>query len=161
MVPARLPGIDPAKDVEITVTEGVLTLRSERSEETTEKHRTKIPLRSTPAPSGCQAGAKGDEAAAEYKDGVLTITVPVPETKTGTRTIRVSTGRSTRTRRVAPCVRGRAGSAPAVHTTDPAPSTGRPRRPSRKTPPSARPVAARVGPALPTFLGGVGTVTGS
>ena len=31
---AELPGIDPAKDVEITVTEGVLTLRAERSEDT-------------------------------------------------------------------------------------------------------------------------------
>ena len=39
---AELPGVDPAKDVEITVTEGVLTLRAERSEETTQKHRTEF-----------------------------------------------------------------------------------------------------------------------
>ncbi|XUL94348.1 Hsp20 family protein [Streptomyces galilaeus] len=37
-------------------------------------------------------GAKGDEATAAYKDGVLTITVPVPWTKTGTRTIPVQHG---------------------------------------------------------------------
>ncbi|MEU8862018.1 Hsp20 family protein [Streptomyces umbrinus] len=35
------------------------------------------------------AGAQGDKATADYKDGVLTITVPVPETKAGTRTIPV------------------------------------------------------------------------
>ncbi|WP_306454701.1 MULTISPECIES: Hsp20 family protein [unclassified Streptomyces] len=35
------------------------------------------------------AGAKGDEATVEYRDGVLTVSVPVPETKTGTRTIPV------------------------------------------------------------------------
>ncbi|WP_371131872.1 Hsp20/alpha crystallin family protein [Streptomyces sp. cf386] len=35
------------------------------------------------------AGATGDEATADYKDGVLTITVPVPEAKAGTRTIPV------------------------------------------------------------------------
>ncbi|MGI3200661.1 Hsp20 family protein [Streptomyces sp. GLT-R25] len=47
--------------------------------------------RTSPAPSGCSAGAQGDKATADYKDGVLTITVPVPvpETKAGTRTIPV------------------------------------------------------------------------
>jgi HSP20 family molecular chaperone IbpA len=30
---AELPGVDPAKDVEITVTEGVLVLLAERAEE--------------------------------------------------------------------------------------------------------------------------------
>ncbi|MGW1503284.1 Hsp20 family protein [Streptomyces mirabilis] len=36
-----------------------------------------------------RAGTKVDEAAAEYTDGVLAVSVPVPETKTGTRTIPV------------------------------------------------------------------------
>ncbi|SDN48500.1 hypothetical protein SAMN04487981_105210 [Streptomyces sp. cf386] len=39
---AELPGIDPAEDVEITITEGVLTLRAERTEETKEKHHTEF-----------------------------------------------------------------------------------------------------------------------
>ncbi|MEU6379830.1 Hsp20/alpha crystallin family protein [Streptomyces sp. NPDC046909] len=86
---AELPGIDPAKDVEITVAEGVLTLRAERSEETTEKHRTEFRYGTFARSVRLPAGAKGDEATAEYKDGVLTITVPVPEAKTGTRTIPV------------------------------------------------------------------------
>ncbi|MFD5256345.1 Hsp20/alpha crystallin family protein [Streptomyces bobili] len=86
---AELPGIDPAKDVEITVTEGVLALRAERSEETTEKHRTEFRYGTFARSIRLPAGAKGDEATAEYKDGVLTITVPVPEEKTGTRTILV------------------------------------------------------------------------
>jgi HSP20 family molecular chaperone IbpA len=86
---AELPGIDPAKDVEITVTEGVLTLRAERSEETTQKHRTEFHYGTFARSVRLPAGAKGDEATAEYKDGVLTITVPVPETKTGTKTIQV------------------------------------------------------------------------
>ncbi|MFS8204751.1 Hsp20/alpha crystallin family protein [Streptomyces sp. CWNU-52B] len=86
---AELPGIDPAKDVEITVTGGVLTLRAERSEETTEKHHTEFRYGTFTRAVRLPAGAQGDEAAAEYKDGVLTITVPVPETKAGTRTIPV------------------------------------------------------------------------
>ncbi|KAB1990297.1 Hsp20/alpha crystallin family protein [Streptomyces triticiradicis] len=89
---AELPGIDPAKDVEITVTEGVLTLRSERGEETTEKHRTEFRYGSFARSVRLPAGAKGDEATTEYRNGVLTIKIPVPETKTGTRTIPVRHG---------------------------------------------------------------------
>ncbi|GAA2473675.1 Hsp20/alpha crystallin family protein [Streptomyces longisporus] len=89
---AELPGIDPAKDVEITVAEGVLTLRAERSEETTQKHRTEFRYGTFARSVRLPAGAKGDEATAEYKDGVLTVTIPVPETKTGTKTIPVRQG---------------------------------------------------------------------
>ncbi|MFJ5260067.1 Hsp20/alpha crystallin family protein [Streptomyces sp. NPDC088387] len=89
---AELPGIDPAKDVEITVTEDVLTLRSERAEETTEKHRTEFRYGTFTRSVRLPAGSKGEEAAASYKDGVLTITVPVPEEKTATRTIPVRQG---------------------------------------------------------------------
>ncbi|MEU9239623.1 Hsp20/alpha crystallin family protein [Streptomyces shenzhenensis] len=89
---AELPGVDPAGDVEITVTEGVLTLRAERTEETKDKHRTEFRYGTFARSVRLPAGAKGEEAAAEYKDGVLTITVPVPEQKTGTRTIPVRTG---------------------------------------------------------------------
>ncbi|MFC7308852.1 Hsp20/alpha crystallin family protein [Streptomyces monticola] len=89
---AELPGIDPAKDVELTISEGVLTLRAERSTQTTDRRHTEFRYgtfaRSVPLP----AGARGDDATADYKDGVLTITVPVPETKTGTRTIPVRQG---------------------------------------------------------------------
>ncbi|MCF2536014.1 Hsp20/alpha crystallin family protein [Streptomyces sp. FB2] len=87
---AELPGIDPAEDVEITFAAGVLTLRAERSEETTEKHRTELRSGTFARSLRQPAGAKHDEATAEYKDGVLTITVPVPEAKkAGTRTIPV------------------------------------------------------------------------
>ncbi|MGX4688042.1 Hsp20/alpha crystallin family protein [Streptomyces sp. JNUCC 63] len=86
---AELPGVDPEKDVEITVTEGVLTLRAERSEESTQKHRTEFSYGTFARSVRLPAGAEGDEATAEYKDGVLTITVPVPEKKAGTRAIPV------------------------------------------------------------------------
>ncbi|MFJ9137818.1 Hsp20/alpha crystallin family protein [Streptomyces sp. NPDC102256] len=86
---AELPGFDPAKNVEISVTEELLTLRAQRADETAQKQHTEfrygIFTRSVRLP----AGAKGDEASADYKDGVLTITVPVLEKKTSTRTIPV------------------------------------------------------------------------
>ena len=86
---AELPGIDPAKDVEITVAEGMLTLRAERTEETTEKHRTEFRYGTFTRSVRLPAGAKGEEATAEYKDGVLTVTVPVHEKESGTKTIPV------------------------------------------------------------------------
>ncbi|WP_406306474.1 Hsp20/alpha crystallin family protein [Streptomyces sp. NBC_00885] len=86
---AELPGIDPANDVEITVTEGVLTLRAERSTQTTEKHRSEFRYGTFTRSVRLPAGAGGEDATADYKDGVLTIKVPVPETKAGTRTIPV------------------------------------------------------------------------
>ena len=86
---AELPGIDPAKDVEITVTEGVLTLRAERTTETTRKHHSEFRYGTFARTVRLPAGARGDEATAGYKDGLLTIAVPVPETKTGTKTIPV------------------------------------------------------------------------
>ena len=89
VVRAELPGIDAAKDVEITVTEGVLNLRAERTEETTDKHHTEFRYGTFTRSVRLPAGAKGDEATAEYKDGVLTVTVPVPKEKAGTRTIPV------------------------------------------------------------------------
>ncbi|MET9392938.1 Hsp20/alpha crystallin family protein [Streptomyces sp. NPDC006624] len=89
VVRAELPGVDPEKDVEITVDSGLLTLRAERSEQTTEKHRTEFRYGTFVRSVRLPAGAKDDEATAEYEDGVLTIKVPVPEAKTGTRAIPV------------------------------------------------------------------------
>ncbi|WP_323178855.1 Hsp20/alpha crystallin family protein [Streptomyces sp. NBC_00568] len=69
-----------------------MTLRAERGEETKEKHRTEFRYGTFARSVRLPAGARGEEATAEYKDGVLTITVPAPEEKTGTRTIQVRRG---------------------------------------------------------------------
>lgn len=89
---AELPGLDPARDVEITVEDGLLTLRAERGEELTEKHRTEFRYGTFARCVRLPAGAQGDKATAAYQDGVLTITVPVPSSKTGTTTIPVRHG---------------------------------------------------------------------
>ncbi|MER5535266.1 Hsp20 family protein [Streptomyces mirabilis] len=52
-------------------------------------HGIRIEQHLTDGPYVLRAGAKVDEAAAEYRDGVLTVSVPVAETKTATRTIPV------------------------------------------------------------------------
>ena len=41
-VRAELPGVDPAKDIEVTVAEGILTIRAERHEENQGRHRSEF-----------------------------------------------------------------------------------------------------------------------
>ncbi|MFD7459782.1 MULTISPECIES: Hsp20/alpha crystallin family protein [unclassified Streptomyces] len=82
---AELPGID-AEEIEIIVAEGCLTLRAERSGETTDQGVTVFHFgHSTPLPPG----AMSDEATAECEHGVLTVRMPVRQATTGIRTIPV------------------------------------------------------------------------
>ncbi|GAA4030180.1 Hsp20/alpha crystallin family protein [Streptomyces sp. NBC_01352] len=70
--------MDPDKDIEITVTNGILTLHAEHRETT---ERRPVHFRYGPF-ERLPVGAKYDAAAAEYRDGVLTITVPIPAPET-------------------------------------------------------------------------------
>ena len=83
VIRADLPGIDPDKDVELTVSGGMLHIKAERHEE--EKREEKGYLRrevrygslsrSLPLP----AGVTGAGITAAYKDGVLEIRIPEPK----------------------------------------------------------------------------------
>jgi len=81
LITAELPGVKK-EDLKVNVTDNTLTLEGERKEEREEKRRGFYHsersygkfLRSIPLPEG----AKTDQIAAQFKDGVLEITVPVP-----------------------------------------------------------------------------------
>ncbi|MDF3289578.1 Hsp20/alpha crystallin family protein [Streptomyces silvisoli] len=79
IVRAELPGIDPDKDVEITVDNGMLTLRAERTERTEDVRHSEFRYGAFSRSLRLPPGARPDNATADYKDGVLTITVPVSE----------------------------------------------------------------------------------
>jgi len=74
-VRAELAGIDPAKDVEVTIGAGYLTIHAERHDKTEGKHRTEFRYgtftRSLPLPSNVNE----DDVQATYHDGILTISV--------------------------------------------------------------------------------------
>jgi HSP20 family protein len=82
VVESALAGVDP-KDVEISIANGVLTLRGEtkRQSEVDEKNFYRREMRSGSffRRVALPAAAKGDGAEAEFKDGVLKITVPKAE----------------------------------------------------------------------------------
>ena len=79
VVRAELPGIDPA-DVDVEVTDGVLTIRGERRQEEKQEGEDWLVCescygsfeRSLTIPESVDASA----ITAEYKDGILVVTVP-------------------------------------------------------------------------------------
>jgi HSP20 family protein len=83
VIRADLPGIDPDKDVELTVTDGMLRIEAERREE--EKREEKGYMcrelrygslsRSLPLPEGVTEA----DITATYKAGVLEIRIPEPK----------------------------------------------------------------------------------
>ncbi|MFI9100981.1 Hsp20/alpha crystallin family protein [Streptomyces fildesensis] len=89
VVKAELPGIDPDQDVEISIDGDVLTIRAERAEKPEGKHHSEFRYGAFARSVRLPASARADETTADYKDGVLTVNVPVAEPKTGARTIKV------------------------------------------------------------------------
>jgi HSP20 family protein len=82
VVTAELPGIKQ-DDVDITITDDVLTLKGEKKEEKEVKeknyHRIERSYGSFQRSISLPAGVQADKAKATYKDGVLHITVPKAE----------------------------------------------------------------------------------
>lgn len=82
VVRAELPGMDPDKDIDVTVTEGMLeiTAHREQREETEEKGRVRSEfhygsfLRRLSLPPGAS-----DDVSATYHDGILEVRVPVAD----------------------------------------------------------------------------------
>lgn len=76
---AELPGIDPDRDVEITLSDGVLTIAGERTEETKERGHSEFRYGSFSRSVSLPRGSKADEIVAEYRGGVLEVRVPLDE----------------------------------------------------------------------------------
>lgn len=64
----------PEKDIEISVTDDVLTLCAGRGEQTAVKRRTEFRYGTYARAVRLPAGARWDETAARYTDGILTVT---------------------------------------------------------------------------------------
>jgi len=94
VVKAEIPGVDPDKDVELTITEGVLHIRAERHEKSEEKTKEGFRSefrygsfeRSLPLP----LGTKDEDVKASYGDGILEIRVPMGEAKVSSTKVPIS-----------------------------------------------------------------------
>jgi HSP20 family molecular chaperone IbpA len=90
MIRAELPGVDPEKDVEVTVETGTLTIRAERREESKQERHSEFRYGSLTRSVNLPEGADTDKITAHYDKGLLEVTVTVPKKgKPGPRQIAV------------------------------------------------------------------------
>ncbi|MEV4135628.1 Hsp20/alpha crystallin family protein [Dactylosporangium sp. NPDC049742] len=76
---AELPGIDPAKDLDITYADGTLRLAVVRTESQRDKGHSEFRYGTFHRAIALPLGAKEETLAAVYKDGILAITVAIGE----------------------------------------------------------------------------------
>ena len=83
VIRAELPGVDPDKDVEISVAGGILHLRANREERKEEErptgYRSEFHYGSRERSFRLPEGARESDVKASYKDGILEVRVRVPE----------------------------------------------------------------------------------
>ncbi len=96
VVRAEVPGIDPDKDVELTVENGYLTMRVERREEKKEeskgRYRSEFHYGSFTRVVPLPAGATEADVKASYEDGILEVRLPIDKAKTEARRIPIARG---------------------------------------------------------------------
>ncbi len=86
---AEIPGVDPNKDVEITVRDGQLTIKAERSEKKESDGRSEFAYGSYARTVSLPAGADEDAIKAGYDKGILTISVPLANTEPTAKRVEV------------------------------------------------------------------------
>ena len=77
VIRAELPGIDPDKDVKITVDEHTLVIDAERTGECTDKTRTEFQYGSFHRAMSLPADVKTGDVTATYTDGILTVSIGI------------------------------------------------------------------------------------
>ncbi|MBF6150328.1 Hsp20/alpha crystallin family protein [Nocardia elegans] len=92
VVRTEIPGIDPAKDVEVSVHGGLLTIKAERSESHEEKGRSEFSYGSFERTVSLPEGAQDEGIDATYAKGILTVTVPMGEPKEKVTKVDVKSG---------------------------------------------------------------------
>lgn len=86
---AELPGIDPQRDVDVSVSEGVLTITAERRQETEEAHRSEFRYGSFTRRVALPSGAREDDVTATYENGILEVAVRIDQAPAAARRIPV------------------------------------------------------------------------
>jgi HSP20 family protein len=96
VVRAEVPGIDPEKDVDVSVADGMLHIKAEREEKSEHKsktgYRSEFRYGSFTRSVALPPGAREEDVTASYKDGVLEVRAPAPQqvpSAAGTRKIQI------------------------------------------------------------------------
>lgn len=96
VIRAELPDIDPDKDVDLTVTNGMLCIkaewRDERKEGSEGPMRSEFRYGSYTRALALPKGASGKDVKATYKDGILEVTVPFKQEVADPQRIAITRG---------------------------------------------------------------------
>jgi len=92
VVRAEMPGVDPAKDIDITVRDGQLIIKAERTEKKDFDGRSEFCYGSFVRTVSLPAGADEDSVEAAYDNGILTVSTPVSDPKPAERRVQVRSG---------------------------------------------------------------------
>jgi HSP20 family protein len=96
VVRAEMPGIDPEKDVEISVSDGRLRIHAERREQTKTddggRHHSEFHYGSFYRVVSLPAGATPADVKATYHDGILEVRIPVDHGKADATKVPVTRG---------------------------------------------------------------------
>jgi HSP20 family molecular chaperone IbpA len=91
VVRAELPGLDPAKDVEVLVRDGVLTVTVERREEHREGKRSEFRYGTFTRSVVLPEGADDTDVVATYTDGILLVRAPITGAAPEVRRVPIAT----------------------------------------------------------------------
>jgi len=78
VIRAELPGLDPAKDIEVTVDGRILTIRAERGRQDEEPYRTEFRYGSATRSVRLPARLDAQDITARYQNGILEVSAPMP-----------------------------------------------------------------------------------
>jgi HSP20 family protein len=97
VIRAEVPGVDPDRDIDVSVDNGVLTISAERRESNREKFgdrgfHTEFRYGSFVRQVRLPAGTSPEVVSATYKDGVLEIRMPKPTAEAASRRIQIQRG---------------------------------------------------------------------
>jgi HSP20 family protein len=86
----EIPGVDPVRDLTVTVETGTLSVLAERRDSTPEGCETEFRYGSFARHVTLPPSASAQDVAASYRKGILTVRISMPETDTGPRAINVA-----------------------------------------------------------------------
>jgi len=96
VVKAEVPGVDPDRDIDVSIDNGVLTIAAERRESNREKldkgFHSEFRYGSFVRQVRLPAGTSPEVVSATYKDGVLEIRMPKPSAEASSRRIQIQRG---------------------------------------------------------------------
>lgn len=87
---AEVPGVDPEKDLQVSVAGDVLSIKGERREEEQDKRHHEIHYGEFVRTVRLPEGARTDAVEATYDDGVLMVRVPVRTDAQQTQTVPIA-----------------------------------------------------------------------